>query len=144
MKKIDPHTLFSLFEANDEQVYEENNVTEVLQNPYVLMGMVVRGVDNFFLLDKIYSKNHKEEYLRSKDRIKHKYFSKLYTYLERIKSDKFETKYIIGETFDSGEVNKSLHTMLYYFENLEEYEKCAVIKKYIDLLYEKPNVRLHI
>jgi len=144
MKKIDPHTLFSLFEANDEQVYEENNVTEVLQNPYVLMGMVVRGVDNFFLLDAIYTKNHRKEYLRTKDQIQHKYFSKLFTYLERINSDKFETKFIVGETFDSGQVNKSLHTMLYFFENLEEYEKCAIIKKYIDLLYEKPNVRLHI
>ena len=75
MKKIDPHTLFSLFEANDEQVYEENNVSEILQNPYVLMGMVVRGVDNFFLLDAIYTKNHRKEYLRTKDKIQHKYFS---------------------------------------------------------------------
>ena len=39
-------------ELCDEEVYEEHNVTDVLQNPYVLMSMVVRGVENYKLLDK--------------------------------------------------------------------------------------------
>ena len=54
MKPIDPNQLFSLFEVGDEEVYEEHDVTEVLQNPYVLMGMVVRGVENYNILDKLY------------------------------------------------------------------------------------------
>jgi hypothetical protein len=144
MKKIDPHTLFSLFEAGDEEVYKENGIENTLENPYVLMGMVVKGVENFFVLDTIYTKNHKEKYEKIKDVTKYKYFNKLYSYLQRISSKKFEAKYIIGESFDSGTVNSALHTLLYYFEGIEQYEKCAVIKRYIDLLYEKPNVRLDL
>ena len=52
MKPIDPNQLFNLFEVGDEEVYEENGVKDVLQNPYVLMGMVVRGVENYNILDK--------------------------------------------------------------------------------------------
>ena len=141
---MDPHSLFSLFEVGDEEVYKENGVESALNNPYVLMGMVVKGVENFVVLDQIYTKNHKEKYEKVKDRTKYKYFNKLYSYLERIDSKKFETKYIIGESFDSGTVNSALHTLLYYYEGLEQYEKCAVIKRYIDLLYNKPNVRLDL
>ena len=144
MKRMDPHSLFSLFEVGDEEVYKENGVESALNNPYVLMGMVVKGVENFVVLDQIYTKNHKEKYEKVKDRTKYKYFNKLYSYLERIDSKKFETKYIIGESFDSGTVNSALHTLLYYYEGLEQYEKCAVIKRYIDLLYNKPNVRLDL
>ena len=53
MKPIDPNQLFNLFEVGDEEVYEENGVKDVLQNPYVLMGMVVRGLENYKLLDKL-------------------------------------------------------------------------------------------
>ena len=144
MKKIDPHTLFSLFEVGDEEVYKENGIESTLKNPYVLMGMVVKGVENFIVLDQIYTKNHKEKYEKVKDHTKYKYFNKLYSFLEKIDSKKFETKYIIGESFDSGTVNSALHTLLYYYEGLEQYEKCAVIKRYIDLLYDKPNVRLDL
>ena len=144
MKKIDPHTLFSLFEVGDEEVYKENGIESTLNNPYVLMGMVVKGVENFIVLDQIYTKNHKEKYEKVKDHTKYKYFNKLYSFLEKIDSKKFETKYIIGESFDSGTVNSALHTLLYYFESIEQYEKCAVIKRYIDLLYEKPNVSLDL
>ena len=144
MKKIDPHTLFSLFEVGDEEVYRENGIESTLKNPYVLMGMVVKGVENFIVLDQIYTKNHKEKYEKVKDHTKYKYFNKLYSFLEKIDSKKFETKYIIGESFDSGTVNSALHTLLYYYEGLEQYEKCAVIKRYIDLLYDKPNIRLDL
>ena len=144
MKRMDPHNLFSLFEVGDEEVYKEHKVESPLNNPYVLMGMVVKGVENFVVLDQIYTKNHKEKYEKVKDITKYKYFNKLYSYLERIESKKFETKYIIGESFDSGVVNSALHTLLYYYEELEQYEKCAVIKRYIDLLYDKPNIKLDL
>tara|TARA_R100001509_G_C4836131_1_gene204932 strand:- start:138 stop:578 length:441 start_codon:yes stop_codon:yes gene_type:complete len=142
MKKIDPTTLFSLFETGDEQVYEENNVSDVLKNPYVLMGMVVKGIENFFVLDQIYLKNNKEQYEPVRESTKYKYFNKLYGYLKRIDYNKFESKYTITNSYDSPSVNNALHVLLKYFETLEEYEKCAIVKKYIDLLYEYPNKTL--
>ena len=55
MQPLDPHTLFSIFEKGDAEVYEEHNMTELLDNPYVLMGMVLRGVDNYHTMDVINS-----------------------------------------------------------------------------------------
>ncbi len=50
MQELNPDSLFSIFEAGDEEVYKENNVDYLLKNPYVLIGMVVRGIDNLSLI----------------------------------------------------------------------------------------------
>ena len=142
MKPIDPNQLFSLFEVGDEEVYEEHNVTEVLKNPYVLMGMVVRGVENYNILDKLYLRNHKKHYENVREEVKYKYFCKIFGYLSRIDSNKFESKYTITENYDIVKVNVLLNELLTYFEVIEQYEKCAIIKKYIDLIYEDPKVLL--
>ena len=142
MKPIDPNQLFSLFEVGDEEVYEEHDVTEVLQNPYVLMGMVVRGVENYNILDKLYLRNHKKHYENVREEVKYKYFCKIFGYLSRIDSNKFESKYTITENYDIVKVNVLLNELLTYFEVIEQYEKCAIIKKYIDLIYEDPKVLL--
>lgn len=137
MQKLDPHTLFSIFEQGDEEVYREHNVEDVLKNPYVLIGMVVTGVENFYYIDKIYTLKHKEEYGRVRNDIKRKYYSKIFNYLTRINVDDLNDEYTIGEDFNVQRCLKALNEILYYFEGLEEYEKCAVIVKYTDLLYGK-------
>ena len=142
MKPIDPNQLFNLFEVGDEEVYEENGVKDVLQNPYVLMGMVVRGLENYKLLDKLYLRNHKKHYENVRHDVRFKYFSKIFGYLERINPNKFESKYIITKNYDVVKVNVVLNEFLRYFEGIEHYEKCAVIKKYIDLIYSDPKVTL--
>lgn len=40
MNKLDPHSLFSIFEKGDEEVYKEHGEEDVLDNPFVLMNMV--------------------------------------------------------------------------------------------------------
>jgi hypothetical protein len=57
MNKIDPNTLFAIFEQGDEKIYKEHGQEEVLKNPYVLLGMVTRGVENYGLMDIMYSRN---------------------------------------------------------------------------------------
>ena len=131
---MDPHTLFSIFEQGDEEVYEEHNMKELLENPFVLMGMVVRGVQNYHLMDILNLKHWGEKYEEVRFKVKYKYFNKLYGYLQRVDRTKFESKYTIGESFDKGEVMNSLSTLMGFFETFEEYEKCAVIKKYSDFL----------
>jgi len=54
MNKLDPHTLFSLFEQGDEEVYKEHGVEDTLKNPYVLLNMVSRGMENYAVMDMIY------------------------------------------------------------------------------------------
>ena len=134
MQKLDPHTLFSIFEKGDEEIYKEHHMEDVLKNPYVLMGMVVRGLENFQLMSTMFSHNAPEEYKKVKSSIKLKYYLRLVSYLERIDADRFEELYKIGESFEFIQVDTALNHLRRYFESIEMYEKCAIIKKYIDHL----------
>ena len=136
MQNLDPDNLFSIFEQGDEQVYQEHNLEEVLKNPYVLMGMVLRGLENFRLMDLMYARNYPKEYKAKRKYIKFKYYCKLYEYLDRIKWSKEEEIYKISNAYDLAETSQGLNDMLYYFEALECYEKCAIIKKCLDKLYD--------
>lgn len=134
MNKLDPHTLFSIFEQGDEEIYKEHGQEEVLKNPFVLMQMVTRGIENYEMMAIIYQKHYPEQFDRIKDLLKLKYYNKLYSYLKRINYNSLENIYKIGDTFEKRQVGEALNTLLEYYERLEEYEKCGEIVKYIQLL----------
>jgi hypothetical protein len=134
MHKLDPHTLFSIFEKGDEEIYREHGMEDQLKNPYVLMGMVIKGLENYQLMTTMYTHNFPQEFKRNKANIQKKYYTRLYQYLTRIDSDRFDSLYTIGESFETVRVEGGLTHLMYYFESIEEYEKCAVIKRYIDHL----------
>jgi hypothetical protein len=144
MQPIDPNTLFSIFEQGDEQIYKEHGVEEVLNNPFVLMGTILNGMENYHLMDILYTKKYKENYEVVKNQVKFKYFLRMFNYLCRLDSEKFDEKYKISKAFDINAVLSALTTLLKYFEHIEHYEKCITVKNYIDLLidrvfeYEKP------
>lgn len=142
MQPIDPHTLFSIFEQGDEQIYQEHNITGVLDNPYVLMGMVCRGLENYHIMDMMYLKQYPKEYTNVRKVTKHKYITRLYNYLTRINLNEYGREYSIGDSYEYNNVKSSLEYIMFYFEKLEVYEKCAVVKKYIDLLDSKVEMTL--
>jgi len=135
MQSIDPNTLFSIFEQDDEQVYKEHGMEDALNNPFVLMGMVLRGVENYHMIDLMYLKQYPGTYKKIRSITKYKYYNKLYSYLTRINSTNFDHIYKVGESFDRKDVDNCLDHLRIYYEKLEEYEKCAVVKRYLDLLY---------
>lgn len=134
MQPIDPHTLFSIFEQGDEQIYKEHGVEEALENPFVLMGMVLRGIENYHMMDAMYMKQYPEQYKNVRNITRYKYFNKLLSYLQRIDNTSFKDIYKIGESFDREQVLGGLDFLRVYYERIEQYEKCAIIKRYIDLL----------
>lgn len=142
MQPINPNTLFSIFEQGDEQIYKEHGVEDALNNPYVLMGMVVRGIENHHIMDVMYLKQYPGHYKNIRGITKYKYYNKLFSYLTRIDTTKFDSIYDIGESFAAGEVFLGLDTLRRYYEGLEEYEKCAVVKRYQDLLSKKPKKKV--
>lgn len=144
MQPIDPHTLFSIFEQGDEQVYEENGVQDALNNPYVLMGMVLKGLENYSIMDMMYRKRYPEQYNEVRDTIKYKYYNRLFKYLSRIELNKLEDIYKIGESYNSESVFISLEGLKMFFQDIEQYEKCAIIKKYQDLLLDNLPHKLEI
>ena len=143
---MDPHTLFSIFEQGDEQVYKEHGIEDALENPFVLMGMVLRGIENYHMMDMMYMKQYPQQYKNVRNLTKYKYLNKLFSYLQRIDNTNFEQIYKIGESFNNDEVLNGLNYLRKYYERLEEYEKCAVIKRYIDLLlsYGKQNMDVRV
>jgi hypothetical protein len=137
MQGIDPNTLFNIFEQGDEQVYQEHGMEDALNNPFVLMGMVLRGIDNYRMMDMMYLKQYPAPYKKVRSITKYKYYNKLYSYLTRIDSLDFDKVYKIGESFDIEDVYSCLDLLRVYYEDIEQYEKCATIKKYIDLLVKR-------
>lgn len=137
MNKLDPHTLFSIFEQGDEDIYKEHNVEELLDNPYVLIGMVVTGIENFHFIDGMYMLKHEEEYSRVRDKVKLKYYNKLYRYLDRVTPLEMDIIYQIGSDFEVDRSINAISDLIFFFEDIEHYEKCAKIKRYSDLLFDK-------
>ena len=144
MQKLDPHTLFSIFEKGDEEVYKEHGMEDQLKNPFVLMGMVLKGLENYKLMDIMYKNNFPQEYKRNQDFIRAKYYNTLYKYLDRIDSYEFDSLYSIGESFETAKVKMALEHLLHYFEYKEEYEKCATIKRFIDHLRFTKEIRMKL
>ena len=144
MQKLDPQTLFSIFEKGDEEIYREHGMEEHLLNPYVLMGMVIRGLENFSLMCTMYENNFPNEFKRNKENIRRKYYNRLYSYLTRIDSNNFNNLYTIGETFEAARVEGGLQHLMFFFESIEEYEKCAVIKKWIEHLIIAKEIKLEL
>jgi hypothetical protein len=136
MQPLDKNTLFSIFEAGDEEIYKEAGVEDQLKNPFVLMGMVLRGLENFSIMDMMYLRRHPKDYKNVRAITKYKYYTKLYKYLERIDSNNFDKIYKIADSFGRDETFVGLENLLRYFEKIEQYERCAVIKRYQDLLID--------
>jgi len=133
MNKLDPHTLFSLFEQGDEEVYKEHGVEDTLKNPYVLLNMVSRGMENYAVMDMIYMKNNYKNYDKVRSNVKYKYFTKLFGYLERLDIEDIKAaKFVIGESYDLSTLVHNLDLLRKYFEEYELYERCLVIKNTID------------
>lgn len=134
MHKLNPENLFNIFNASDETVYKEHGLDAIMQNPYVLMGMVVRGVENFYLIDGMYSRRYGQDYEKYRETIRVKFFDRLYGYLLSIDFTKFENIYMITQDYDKIGVFSALDHLLFFYQDLEHYEKCALIKKFRDLL----------
>jgi len=133
MNKLDPHTLFSLFEQGDEEVYKEHGVEDTLKNPYVLLNMVSRGMENYAVMDMIYMKNNYKNYDKVRSNVKYKYFTKLFGYLERLDIEDIKAaKFVIGESYDLSTLVHNLDLLRKYFEEYELYERCLVVKNTID------------
>ena len=133
MEKLDPHTLFSIFEQGDEEVYREHGHDDVLDNPFVLMGMVLRGLENYKLMVLMYTRKYPEQFKAAEPGIKGKYYDKMYGYLNRLDLRKIETAFRIGKSYSKDEIQLALDDLIEYYISVEQYEKCAKIVQYKDL-----------
>ena len=132
MKELDANKLFDLFIDADHQVYQEHGVQKQLDDTYTLFGTVIRGVENYYIIDQMYTNRYGERYTSIREKLRVKYLSNLVRYLGRIDdihSDTVNT--FIGE-FGHQSINYALNELIDCFVEIEQYEKCAVIHKFIE------------
>ena len=137
MKKLNSNDLFNIFSIRDEEVFKEHKVENLLDNSFILFGMAVRGVENYFIIDKIYANRYGERYDYIRDSIKLKYFNGLVDYLERIEILQSDTLLDLEDEFGPQAINYALEEMLNLYEEKEMYEKCATIFKFYELFFVK-------
>ncbi|QQO91824.1 hypothetical protein immuto35A_144 [Flavobacterium phage vB_FspM_immuto_3-5A] len=137
MKKLNSDDLFNIFSIGDEEIYKEHNIEDMMDNTFILFGMVVRGVENYFIIDKMYASRYQERYDSVRENIKLKYFNGLVNYLERIKVLQSDTVMDIEDEFGLQAIKYALEEMLEFYKELEMYEKCAIIFKYYQLFLKE-------
>ena len=135
MKDLNADNLFNMFSLGDEEIYRENGVEDVLDNSFTLFGMVVRGVENYFIVDQLYKVRFAKDYDKVSESIKLKYFTGLIRYLERVDGLQSDTLSSLEDEFSPQAIKYALEEMLEFFEGIEYYENCALIKKYYDLFF---------
>lgn len=126
------NNLFNLFSVDDKEVYEQAQDTDALDHSFILLGMAIKGVENFYIIDQIYTSRYGEIYLSSRDNIKLKYFTGLYQYLERVDIKQGDTLQAIKDEFGCQAINYAFQEMLECFLEVEDYLKCAKIQKFIE------------
>ena len=137
MKKLNSEDLFNIFSMGDEEVYKEHKVEGVMDDPFVLFGMAVRGVENYFIIDRLYDNRFGEKYDSVRDSIKLKYFNGLIRYLERVDLIELETASELKDEFGLQAIKYALEELLEFYEEKEMYEKCAIIFKFYTLFFKK-------
>lgn len=137
MKKLDSKNLFAIFVIGDEELTKQFGIDHLSTNAFLLLGMTIKGVENFYIIEQIYTNRFPEEYDSVKDSIKLKYFITLVGYLERVKEISSEILFDIVDEFGECAIDYALSEMLEFFEEVEYYEKCVVVKKYIDIFSNK-------
>lgn len=142
MKKIDKATLFNIFEVGDEEVYRENGVEDLLHNTYILLGMTIKGVENYFIMEQMYQNRYGETFSTVKDSIKLKYFTGLIKYLERIDLSQSDTLYELKDLFGEQSIEYALTEMVDFFEGVEMYENCALLMKFYKVFFPKNSWKL--
>jgi hypothetical protein len=133
MKELNSDDIFKIFSVGDQEVYKENGVEEILDDSFVLFGTVIKGVENYFIIDQLYAHRYGNQYFSAKENIKLKYFTGLVRHLQRIEEIQSSTVAALEDEFGLQAINYALQEMLLFFEEVECYEYCAEIYKYIEL-----------
>jgi hypothetical protein len=141
---VNKDKIFSLFDDSSEaqeKVKEQKKSLAVFNNsPYHKLGMFTKLIVNHFIfhakLEKFLKKEEPTYNVEStREASEFVVFNRAFNYLNQINPLDKEVTFAVLD-FDSKILTKTLESALIYFENLEEYEKCAHIHKFQKILKE--------
>jgi len=136
MKRLDP-SFFDMFDYSDESDLKRAGAIEALsdylEHPFILFGSVIRGVENYYIIREMYNRKYKEQFESIEESLQHKYFNRLYIMLERF--DESNCEHVLeAQRFERHESGWALLELRQFFEEVEDYEKCAKIQSVINTL----------
>lgn len=134
MKKIDIDTIFKIFDQDDREIYEQAGLSDLFYDERILLNVVVRGIENYWKLDELYTNKEPIRYEQIKHKVKVKFFNKMYNFFNRINQNNLESFYYTVQDLGYGTVETALQEFLDHFVELEEYEKCCSINKSLNLI----------
>lgn len=127
MKKLNPDSVFQIFNQDDKEIFQEAGIEHLMEEDYMLVGLAVKGIGNYKLLDDINKKKLKDLYLEIRDGVKYRYYCKLYNYLYRVKFNKLEELFDFVQVLGVRDVHDTFNILISYFQEVEEYEKCLYL-----------------
>mgnify|MGYP001469986757 CR=1 FL=1 len=139
---IDKDKLFQLFidgkEITDDKTKED--IREFMNGPFAKIGMFVKLIQNHQVFHKKLEKFLKKEQPNynvesTKEASEFTVFNRAWTYIKNVNiDDKDHINAIIN--FDPKTLLKVLNSSIKFFENYEEYEKCAHLFKIQEIVKE--------
>lgn len=131
MKKINIQNLKNIFLEKEVPQVEESIKEEEL-SPYLKYVFAVRGVSQIELIDEIWMNNNPEQYGAVRQRVLLKQFDFLYeTLMEVPLEESKELEDFVLKDVGKKEAVTNLGKLINHFAELEEYEKCAHVQKYL-------------
>jgi len=135
MKSISRDSLLKIFEPNDSEVFSSSELDSLMQSSMFRVKSIIYGIQSFKTINSLYAVKYPDEFADIMPQIKQKAFKKIYSLIAPV-----TVADLIGErvTFYLDElelVDEGLTSLLTHFEEMEEYEKCAHIKKIKDTVY---------
>jgi len=134
MKKISSQQVLRSFDLDYSLGLKTGKSSQGMNKNQVLFKNATVGIEKYELLHVIYSKGYGKIYVDMSESVKDRYFNKMFKYLQEIDLSDINSIKEIVPSIDEKVVKSSLNKLILYFQDLEEYEKCAVIKKILDLL----------
>ena len=136
MKNLDPEDLFKVFEMSDEELVSQHDsqaAWDFRHHPFILIGMVIKGLENFEVVSKLYTRREGEAYVQIEDTVQHTYYTSLYKYLYRFNYQSLE--YIESALkHDYSDIESALTHLRTFFESREEFEKSARIRDILEAI----------
>jgi len=142
---VNKDKLFNLFDDSPNtksDIASQKKALAVFNNsPYHKLGMFTKLIVNHFVFHAKLEKFLKQEEPNynvesTKEASEFVVFNRAFNYLNQI--DPLDKKVIrVVLDFDKKILNKTLQSALQYFQNIEEYEKCAHIFKFQKILKER-------
>jgi hypothetical protein len=131
--------LFSLFQSDEDPTPEERNIAnnaELVDHPYIYMGLFKKLIINYSTFSE-----QLFQFMRSSDvnldveKMEktgvHMVYWRAYDHLAKIDlTNSFHVEII--QTYADDKFIQALTMCLQYYEDMEEYEKCAFLKKILD------------